>query len=79
MANAKLPNRPGFALLQGGIPHEGEKYDVCAPGAERHRTVTQVRLSPSCSQRAPNLPEFAPPAAGRSSAAGFSTSGREFV
>ena len=36
-------------VRKGGIPHEGEKYDVCARGAERHRTVTQVRLSPSCS------------------------------
>ena len=34
---------------RGGIPHEGEKYDVRARGAERHRTVTQVRLPPSCS------------------------------
>ena len=33
----------------GGIPHEGERYGVCMRGAERHRTVTQVRSPPSCS------------------------------
>ena len=30
---------------RGGFA-QGEKYDVCARSAERHRTVTQVRLSP---------------------------------
>ena len=38
---------------QGGTERgdvaQGEKYGVCARCAERHRTVTQVRLSPSCS------------------------------
>ena len=29
-----------------GIPHVDERYDVCAWGGERHRTVTQVRLPP---------------------------------
>ena len=30
----------------GGIPHEGERYEVCMRGGERDRTVTQVRLHP---------------------------------
>ena len=40
--------KQGVMHGRGGILHEGEKYDVCAPGAERHRTITQVQLSPSC-------------------------------
>ena len=33
---------------RGGFRHEGERYDVYATAAEGHRTVTQVRLPPSC-------------------------------
>ena len=35
--------RGGGVWKRGGIPYEGERYDVCMRGAESHRTVTQVR------------------------------------
>ena len=43
--------KQGVCAMGGGgvASREVERYDVCTRGAERQRTVTQVRLPPSCS------------------------------
>ena len=43
----EAPNH--LSNTRGGSQYKGERYDVCRLRAERHRTVTQVRLPSSLS------------------------------